>query len=136
MSLPLYLFGYFFTFVIGMAFSRPYHNPEWLVRTAKVATVVGIIGMFTTMISTTYVITNIPGEDIETLSSDDYTIDTLNDQSSVIMTESGHKIPVGKNVSIQSNQTIYYTAQPAVVNYWFGIAQLSTDKFTYTLDNK
>lgn len=114
-----------------MAFIRSGRNPI-----AKIASVIGVIGMFTTMISTTYVLMTIPDEDIETFTTDDYTIEIIRDQSSVITTASGHKIDIPEDVVIKSNQTITYTAHPAVVNYWFGIASLSQDQYTYTLKNE
>lgn len=131
MSLALYLFGYGLAFCIGVAFNRHGRN-----AIAKIASVVGLIGMFTTMISTTYVLMTIPDEDIETLTTDDYTIEVIRDQSSIITTASGHKIDIPEDAVIESNQTITYTAQPAVVNYWFGIATLSVDQYTYTLKNE
>lgn len=131
MSLALYLFGYAFTFCIGMAFIRSDGNPI-----AKIASVVGVIGMFTTMISTTYVLMTIPDKDIETFTTDDYSIEIIRDQSSVITTASGHKIDIPEDAVIESNQTITYTAHPAVVNYWFGIATLSQDQYVYTLKNE
>lgn len=131
MSLALYLFGYGLTFCIGVAFNRHGRNPI-----AKMASVVGLIGMFTTMISTAYVLMTIPDEDIETFTTDDYSIEVIRDQSSVITTASGHKIDIPEDAVIESNQTITYTAQPAVVNYWFGIAMLSEDQYTYTLKNE
>lgn len=128
MSLALYLFGYGFMFCIAVAFNRDGRN-----RIAKIASVVGLIGLFATMISTVYVLMTIPDEDIETFTTDDYTIEIIRDQSSVITTASGHKIDIPEDITIESNQTITYIARPAVVNYWFGVASLSEDQYAYTL---